>query len=73
MTLRADSDRLTALGLDRRVEWWRVDDEHRAGRTRPLPGEDGLLGITVNGTLVAVRGPLKAPGVAEHTARQHRS
>ncbi|MER5223105.1 hypothetical protein [Streptomyces flaveus] len=56
MTFRADGDRLAALGLDRRVEWWRVDDEHRAGRTRPLPGGGGLLGITANGTLVAVRG-----------------
>ncbi|MEV2193188.1 trypsin-like peptidase domain-containing protein [Streptomyces phaeochromogenes] len=53
MAFSADGDRLAALGQDHRVEWWRVDDERRAGRTRPLPNADGLLGITPDGTLVA--------------------
>ncbi|MEV6105065.1 serine protease [Streptomyces sp. NPDC051940] len=50
-----DGERLAALGAlgDRRVTWWRVDDEARDGQTRPLTDATGLLGVAADGTLVA--------------------
>ncbi len=47
-----DGDRLAALEEDRRVAWWRVDDEHREPRTRRLEEAGGLLGVAGDGTLV---------------------
>ncbi|MFI5799021.1 trypsin-like peptidase domain-containing protein [Streptomyces sp. NPDC051677] len=54
MTFSADGDRLAALGLNHRVQWWRVDDEKKDEETRPLPDADGLLGIAPDGTLVTL-------------------
>ncbi|MFM9607316.1 nSTAND1 domain-containing NTPase [Streptomyces niveiscabiei] len=52
LTFSADGNRLAALGLNHRVQWWRVDDEKKEDETRPLPETDGLLGIAPDGTLV---------------------
>ncbi|NNN37957.1 serine protease, partial [Streptomyces sp. S3(2020)] len=48
-----DGDRLAARGEDRRVQWWRVDEERGTGRTGPLEEVSSLLGVSENGTLVA--------------------
>jgi hypothetical protein len=47
-----DGDRLAVLDEDRRVVWWRVDDERRDGLTRSVADATGLLGVAPDGTLV---------------------
>lgn len=47
-----DGDRLAALDEERRVVWWRVDDERPDGLTRSVADATGLLGVAPDGTLV---------------------
>lgn len=52
MTFTPDGDRLAALDEERRVVWWRVDDERRDGLTRSIADATGVLGVAPDGTLV---------------------
>ncbi|MFC9957557.1 trypsin-like peptidase domain-containing protein [Streptomyces nigra] len=52
VTFTPDGDRLAALDEERRVVWWRVDDERRDGLTRSIADATGVLGVAPDGTLV---------------------